>query len=238
MARLKFSYHFVCLALLLLGCTERSFAGIILVTDAASLGAQGTINWANALSSNIVPQPFVASVSGIPGLSAQVSDPAVPYSLQRLVQSASGFYGWAGNFLPGTTLLNTNGDPGPIAIQFSTPVQGVGTQLESSNCQIGCWNGTFNINITAFDSLGALLGSFWVSGTSSSAADGSAEFVGVLSDSANIKSVEFNVDVNSDFSINQVDVTDTPEPGTAALLLFPAVMILCGWTAKRLRRSR
>ena len=75
-----------------------------------------------------------------------------------------------------------------MRIEFDTLVAGAGTQIQKISF------GTFEGMIEAFDSRGASLGSFSLTGESESTGDNSAIFIGVLTDCNRIKAIELNVD--------------------------------------------
>ena|SRR5208283_1231963 len=90
--------------------------------------------------------------------------------------------------------------------------------------------GSFTGEIDALDAKGDVLAYYDFTGNSNSNGDGSTPFVGLLSDSADIDAISFNVLsvtdpsgnplTTTDFAIDQVDLTSTavPEPATVSLL--------------------
>ncbi len=97
------------------------------------------------------------------------------------------------NFAPGDFLFFTGfsptviptGNPNPLTIIFERNVQGAGTQIAAS----GSENIDYEVFLSAFDDTNNLLGTFSLPGLSSGARDNSAVFLGVKSDTANIKSL-------------------------------------------------
>ncbi len=181
---------------------------LTLVTNRPDLGANDSVDWGTlGTPFTTVSNPF--SITSTGGLNLTVDMPSG--SFQRLDQNN----GWAGNFAPGDHLLWTQGNSGPVTINFATPVKGAGAQIQAN------FFGSFNA-ILAFDSNGINLGSFNLPGNSNSAGDNSAPFIGVLSDSANISSIIFDISRNdglpTDFAINQLDIVTKPVPEPTSTL--------------------
>jgi hypothetical protein len=124
-----------------------------------------------------------------------------------------------GGFLTTDTLLSQL--PGnlsdPVLVGFSSPVQGVGTQIES------LLPGAFTGYMDLFDTGNNLLAEISVSGNTTTANDGSAPFIGAISDTANIDHIVFSVDNGNpqfpragDVAINALDFA-VPEPVTLSV---------------------
>jgi hypothetical protein len=201
-----------------------SHAALTQVGSRGALGADDFIDWGTLGGSGTT----VASPFNIPtdnGLNVNVSK--TPGGLFERRNQGSG---WNGNFANGDRLLWTQHTTGPIVLDFANPVKGAGTQIQAN------FFGNFLGSIEAFDSANMSLGSFSLPGISNSNGDNSAIFLGVISDSFNIKKLVFNADHSQffdDFAINRVDVVATPEPGTMALLGTGVV----GLIARRRRRN-
>jgi hypothetical protein len=146
------------------------------------------------------------------GISATVSQPG-DQQLERRDQTTGG---WAGNFAPGDRLLWNGNLSATISITFATPVSGAGAQIQRDVFA------PFTVTLTAFDLGGATLASFSRSGQSSSLGDGSAIFLGVTNDAANIARITYAVEQG--LALNRLDLTTStaptpvPEPGTLLLL--------------------
>lgn len=195
-------------------------AATILVTDASGLSVDGIIHWEDVapdfpFPSTISPT-FDIGVTGVPGLTAAVTKDG-PGLLYVAVQGA----GFSGNFGAGDVVLTTGGvQSGPIVLDFNSPVRGAGAQIQAS------YYGSFEGEVTAYDAANALLGSFRLAGVSNANGDGSAIFIGILSNSTDISRVVFNVPVASTnaerFAIGatlvQVDAAEVPEAGSLAML--------------------
>jgi hypothetical protein len=137
---------------------------------------------------------------------------------------------WSGNFADGDQVLwtgnvnspNGDADAVPVTFTFGSLVRGVGLQIQPSPF------GAFTASIDAFDATNSNIGSFTETGLSSSADDNSAIFLGVLSTSANIKSITINITspAGVDFAFNELSfegaAASVPEPASMTLLLFGA----------------
>lgn len=131
--------------------------------------------------------------------------------------------GWNGNFAPGENLVysgaeftGNNHGTGPITLDFSSPVSGVGTQVQDAIY------GSFVAEISVYDE-NNLLGTFTEDGDSNGDADNSAIFLGIIdSTGADITSAVVNLvgsnGAAGDFAMNQVSLVETPEP--SSILLF------------------
>ncbi|MEI2580682.1 PEP-CTERM sorting domain-containing protein [Scytonema sp. PRP1] len=190
-------------------------AATIGFTSRTDLAGNDSVDWGNLGSnSTSISNPF--SINSVNGNILNVSKPTDNF--QRLDQVNQGS-GWFGNFSPGDRLLATGENLGPITINFANPVDRAGAQIQSN------YFGTFTAIITAFDSVGNTLGNFTRLGNSNSRRDGSAIFIGIGSDTANISRLQFSVPNASfspeDFAINGLSLRSTsdssqpvPEPLT------------------------
>lgn len=190
------------------GLPTAAQSAVALVTARAALGSD-LIDWGKNPAGS-TPFGFVTA-DGIVGA----------------VTSAGGFLDnrqqpltFVGNFAHGDNLLFTEFNGPDITLNFTTPVAGAGAQIQSN------FPGAFVARITASD--GTTNWSFTEAGTSNGNDDGSAIFIGVLSDIANLKWVSFSLDsaafFKNSFAINQVSLTDTvagvPEPASWVLMLL------------------
>jgi hypothetical protein len=199
-------------------------ASITQVGSPAALAPNASLQW-DAIG--VAGTTFSGQVTGTAG---SVGVTGVSSSLDRVDES----FLWTGSFSLNDFLLS-NADTGdPITFTFNTPVQGVGTFVQ------GDIFGAFSVTLTAYS--GATnLGSFSVNGTNTGAEDGSAPFLGVLSDTANITNIvltELDVSPNNlaiDTLYLTAPSTSTPEPGTLATTAFLAAAILL---YRMLRRGR
>jgi hypothetical protein len=188
------------------------------INSRATLGGNDFIDWGTLGAAGIeIANPFVAVSNG--GISTTVSQGG-GLLFERLDQNP----GWNGNFAPGAALIFINQDINnnetkTVSLQFSTPVAGAGTQVQTNS------PGEFGMTLNVFDSGNNLLGSFNEAGLSTSTADNSAIFLGVRNDTANIDHVTYTVSTphSLGFAMDQVDLvngqlTAIPEPGTILLL--------------------
>lgn len=180
-----------------------------LVTSRAGLGGTDFIDWGQfGTSFTVVTDP----VNGTTDLGLDFSLNNPNGDLERRDQSA----GWSGNFAPGDELLWTANTPGPIVIDFISPVSAIGAQIQRDAF------GPFTGSIAVYDSANALLETYDLAGLSNASANNSAIFLGISRLLADIDHVEFNVADRADFAINQVDIVSgsgsVPEPASLALL--------------------
>lgn len=202
-----------------------SWSAPILVTDRATLAGNDFFDWSAAGPISVeISNPFsIASNSGL---------------LTATVQSATTFLVlfqpafWNGNFAPGDYVLFTQFAPADhIEIWFSSPVSGVGTQVQAF------FFGDFTATLEVFDASNVLTGTFSLPGISDSAGDGSAIFLGAF-DPAGIGHVEYSVlspTGRNEFAINRLDVVSTvPEPTT--LLLLSAGLASAGVRYRRRKK--
>lgn len=202
------------------------------VADPLALPGSVRIDWTQLGGVfTAVANPSVVSVDA--SLSATVSK-ASAGDLERRNQCALGEpFGTCGsnsNFAPGEPLLFTNFAAGPVRIEFSEPVMGVGAQLTSNEFA------PYTAVVEAFGSAGESLGFAVQAGVGSNAADDSAAFVGIQTPSNAIRAVEFDVaSGRSEFVLNGLWVLrSSPVPALSAwgvpvliaiLLLFAALLI-------------
>ena len=124
---------------------------------------------------------------------------------------------YSGDFAPGDAILAAGyGDGiGPLVIQFSLVVSTAGIQIAPF------FLGAFTARIEAFDSSGTSLGFFDRAGISGDAADGSALFLGLVSDTQDISRIALSLvdkpylGPNQILSVNRLDFASSyAEPGT------------------------
>jgi hypothetical protein len=138
---------------------------------------------------------------------------------------------WSGNFANNDLLLWTSGDAVPTTISFGSAVLGVGLQIQPD-----AFGTPFTASITAFNGA-TILGSFFPTGSSTSANDNSALFIGVADTTADITSIVINITspAGVDYAFNELTFSSaTPEPSSFALLACGAILL----TIVSIRRSR
>lgn len=189
------------------------YPAINLVTNRKKLRANDLLNWENfGEEFDFLPSPLL--VQSTKGLKVKVSSSG---TFLRLNEGS----GIKGNFTLGDQLLFLEFTDSAITIDFTTPVFGVGTQIQRA------FFGAFTGVIEAFDRSGKSLGKFTVSGNSNNAGDNSVPFIGVLSETANISRITLYVPENGGygFTINGLSIVTELEQPTRSrnLLLFHKV---------------
>lgn len=217
------------IAFLTLGIAQSSFASVTFVSTRSGLSGS------DSLSIGAIGPDGTTEVSGF------VANTVDSNTVTFTDAGANGFSvlqegnEWSGNFAPLDLILWTgnintgNPDAVPVTMTFGSAVAGVGLQIQPD--QFGT---TFTASIDAFNAGNVDIGSFTENGSSTSANDNSAIFIGVLSDSANIASITINITspTGLDFAFNELTfgaALATPEPSSLALCLcaaalFPAIV--------------
>ncbi len=187
-----------------------------LVTTRTGLQANDYLDWKQLTDTPILSLPisFPVTVKTHQGEPIQLLKPG---TVSRMVQGDS----WKGGFGKGDVLVATNiiGDA-PLTIKFGGPVVGVGAQIE------GWQPGAFDAELRVYDDSDRLLGSVKVSGVQHGPMEypqheGKAPFIGILSDHANIRKVEFDTvtyylffRLEHKFLVNRLDIVTAPVPET------------------------
>lgn len=210
------------LSLLLLAPLAHS--AVVLATSPAALGANSYIDWGQ-LGADLTTASSPFAVTSNLGLIGTVSGPNEFWAIQQGNT-------WGGNFAPGDNVLYSTG-PGAFSISFASPVAGAGARFQSA------FLGSFVARISAYDLADVILGTVSLAGTSNSAGDGSAIFVGARSTARDISRILINVqqsEADVDFAISRLELAvppaSVPEPSTVAF----AVTGLLGIALLRRRR--
>jgi hypothetical protein len=197
------------------------------VTTRADLSANDTIDWRQLGTEYFVPTLSPAAVtSQLGGLATVANAGGSPIYADRQGPTAP----WNGNFAPGDFLVYNGPQFGsaaaPLRITFAQPVAGVGAQIG-----INAFNQAFSAELKLFDASQSLLGDFIVNGFAAATGDNSAVFLGARDRVADIQSAEFSVPALNDFSLNQLSLVATPEPGTMLLFATGGLALLGygGW---------
>ncbi len=192
---------------------------ITLVTQRADLGGNDQIDWSSlgkVFPPTFLPNSFTATSENGLGLSVIIPPPEPGITPPLVFQTLPPPQGIPTNFAPGDFILLTGltlgifpslGNPGPLSITFDNPVEGAGTQIAVDDTL------SFTALIAAFDSDNNQIGAFSLPGNSSLALDNSAIFIGLLSDTPNIKRLVFSTSVpNRAIGINTLSIRSTPIP--------------------------
>jgi MYXO-CTERM domain-containing protein len=210
-----------------------------LVSSRAGFAGSELLDWHNAGpngASFTKPLTLDSQPSNVP----TVVDAGVGARIFSNINDPFVEFGWAGNFSLGDAVLYTN--QGGIRLDFGAfGVRAAGAQIMAD------FYGPFIARLTAYNAEGKQLATFTRSGVSNRGAEGSAIFLGLTGDTAEIRTLKFTLDTAlgdaNKFAINQVSFTDgelvtaTPEPGTAALALL-GVGTLFAWRRRASRPRR
>ncbi len=227
-------WKWIALVALILVAGRDVRADVVLVTSEAALGPDDSIDWGQ-LGDDGAFLASSESVTSVGGILAVVST-TDSTGMQRLDEGGPFYFG---NFNIGDKLITSlDINYYPIKIQFSTPISGVGAQINQDA------SGPFIATIEAFAG-STSLGVLQLAGESTSDQDGSAIFIGVSDTTREITSIVFGVlnplpvGENGDIAINQLRIRTTPtavpEPGSALLLAMGAsgVVIVARRRARR-----
>jgi PEP-CTERM motif-containing protein len=217
------------LALLLTGVPAQ--ASTIQIGSAGALGANDFFDWGQFVDGALQGSPLNAG-SNL-GRGATLTDGG---NFTALVEGND----WIGNFTLGNNVLYSGDTNNPFAAATSftwvsgTPIAGLGLQITSN------FYGAFTASLEVFNGATSL-GLFSVGGVMDGNEDGTAPFLGALSDAVNINRAVFTLTSNqgagtAGFGVNRLLTTDTPLRGTP--VPEPATLSLVGMGALALIRRR
>jgi hypothetical protein len=221
------------IAVIATGCTaiglslNQANATLIFVTNRAGLAANDYIDWGDygyGINSFPTNMPLLTHN----GVTFRISN---PISGPPLFDPRNTRFNEPSDLLPTEWALRSlaAGAANLLRIDFFPSVDRVGAELENRNANSNI-GPTYSAYIEAFNGTTSL-GQFSLTHTTQNLRDGSAPFVGVISNSADITAVEFHVTSNNEFWTNRVSVV--PEPTTIPLLSIG----LFGATFNRNRRT-
>lgn len=165
---------------------------IKLVTNRSALRATDRVDWGKCGKEfDFISNPL--SVNSSNGIQLKVSSRG---TFLRLDAGS----GLKGKFKSGDKLLFLEFADSAITIDFSTPIFGIGTQIQRA------FFGAFTGVIEAFDTTGKSLGRFKVRGNDNNAEDDLAPFIGVISPTGNISRITLYVPENGGygFTVNEL----------------------------------
>jgi hypothetical protein len=214
------------ITMLFLFCSLAQADTIETFTSRSSFGGNDFIDWAQLGSGTITSLGTLLNVTSTNGLDATVT--AGGQSMGLCTNVASSCFA---NFAVGDSVLYSGSGISPVILDFSSPVSGVGAQIEQN--LISPYTGI----ITAYDSSNNVLGSFSLDGKPNldSLGDNSAIFVGLHDLSgANIDHVTFADSgfPSAGFLMNGVSLQTNavPEPSSLLLLAGGAISL---WILRR-----
>ena len=196
---------------LTLSIGNAAHAAVVMVTTPAALHATDQINWASlGASGTIVPGSFTINTQN--GTPISVDTGGDQPNFKRLDQGN----GFIGDFLPGTPLPATN-SLGSTHLHFATPVFGAGAYIQHTTYP------SFTAYLRA-DAGSTILAEYTLLDSNDQLGNGTASFIGILSDQRNITDVYFD----SFYGLNTVTagpLLTTPEPATLLLAsVIPALL--------------
>jgi hypothetical protein len=199
-----------------------SYAAVIGVDSASSLGANDAIGWVQInLPAGQSVQDYTGPLNVVStnGNTATVSVGGNE-TFFRVDQAPGG--GYFGNFAPGTQLISSSHNYEGIMITFDQPVYGGGAQVASGSY------GAYSAIVIAFSGTHQL-GTYSAAGTTTTdGLNNPVHFIGLLSDAPNITSLVFFADsvlspdetVIATVSLNEHVVPPVPEPSTWAMMIL------------------
>jgi hypothetical protein len=184
---------FVAAVAIQIATTARAEAGFTLKSSLGSLGANDTIDWSSAGNAGqTINNPFsIASTGGLTGNQVSQAGAVGGEQFMRLDEGN----GWNGGFASGAHLLWTNGNNGPMTIDFSNSatVVSAGAFIQSDFFTEG-----FSTKLTVFATNGTKY-DFTLTSSTDTGGNSPPIFIGAIGD-------------NGD-SIDKIQFSVTPLPG-------------------------
>jgi hypothetical protein len=216
-------------AVVALSAASPAFAGIQGVHSPSGLPQDGTIDWSNVAPLFSAPPSGALSIAGTPGLTATITTANAEPPMILSNCSIGGSCGWYGNFGPGEHILWTGGTynssnglwaaNGPLTISFNSPLHGLGFQIMANEV------GAFAATLCAYDSADTLLACIPFDGNAVGTADGSAAYVGLYDDVAEISKVTIDASGKlfpHDFAIGELYVANSRRQMVPATVMVPS----------------
>jgi hypothetical protein len=215
---------FLAVPLVLLFAGAQAQAATIQVGSAGALGANDFFDWGQVRvldgGGNAVAQASPQNVTSNLARTGSISDGG---DFTGLVEGTD----WFGNFTVGNNVLYTGDANNPFAaassftMNFNSAVAGLGLQITSN------FYGAFTASLEVFNGATSL-GIFNVAGVMDGNEDGTAPFLGALSNAVDINRAVFTLTSNTGagLGVNRLLTTDTPfrgndvvpEPATLGLV--------------------
>jgi hypothetical protein len=211
----------IALLLALIASAGAADGAVVLITDPVKLHATDQVNWSTlGPTGTIIPAPFQFTTAH--GMRLTVATGGSGPSFKRLDQGN----GFSGDFAPGTPLLATN-SLGSLDIKFPTRVHGAGAFVEHATL------GSFTQYVLALSGT-TVVAEFTVDETNDHLGNGTAGFIGVLSDQDNITEVFFD-SFRGGNTVSAGPLIAVPLP--AGLAMAVSSLPLVWLTARALRRN-